>query len=196
MRVLIACEESGTVRRAYRALGHDAWSCDLLPAADGDSHHFRCDAIEAAYEHLWDLMIAHPPCDALAVSGARWFPQKRADGSQQRALAFVQALMDAPIPRIAIENPVSIISTAIRPPDQTIQPWMFWHLGKPGGGEVKRTCLWLKGLPKLVPTTPNEKGRHPACWLMGPSPTRKRDRARTYPGIADAMARQWGGKAR
>jgi hypothetical protein len=166
-------------------------SCDLLPARD-NGFHIQADAIAVAYGAKWDLMIAHPPCDHLAVSGARWFPEKRADGRQQAALRFVRNLMAAPISRICIENPVSIISSAIRKPDQIIQPWQFWHLDEPGKGEVKATCLWLKDLPKLVPTTPNETGRHPACWLMGPSPTRKRDRSTTYRGIADAMATQWG----
>lgn len=192
MRVLIACEESGIVREAYRARGHMAWSCDLLPARDGSPHHLQGDAIKMAYSGCFDLMIAHPPCDHLAVSGARWFPEKIADGRQQQALQFVLDLMSAPMPRICIENPVSIISSAIRRPDQIIQPWQFWHLDEPGKGEVKATCLWLKNLPKLVPTTPDETGRHPACWLMGPSPTRKRDRSTTYRGIADAMATQWG----
>lgn len=197
MRVLVACEESGEVRRAFRERGHDAWSCDLLPARDKEIQHFQRNVIdiftqvEKGFLLPFDLMIAFPPCDHLAVSGARWFREKRADGRQQAALDFVRALMAAPIPRVAIENPVGIISSAIRKPDQTVQPWQFWD-GEPGTGEVKRTCFWLKNLPKLVPTTPNETGRHPACWLMGPSPTRARDRARTYPGLARAMAEQWG----
>lgn len=191
MRVLVACEESGIVRRAFRARGHEAFSCDLEPARDGSDWHYRMDA-RRVMDSSWDLMIAHPPCDDIACSGARWFPEKIADGRQQRALDFVQLLMDAPIPRICIENPVSVISTRIRKPDQIIQPWQFWHLDMPNTGEVKTTCLWLKGLPKLVPTTPDERGRHQACWLMGPSPTRKRDRSTTYSGIADAMAEQWG----
>jgi hypothetical protein len=192
MRVLVACEESGIVRSAFKARGHEAFSCDLLPARAHSAFHFEGDVRELLIPGKWDLMIAHPPCDDIACSGARWFPEKIADGRQQRALDFVQALMDAPIPRICIENPVSVISTRIRKPDQIIQPWQFWHLDEPGTGEVKTTCLWLKGLPKLVPTTPSETGRHQACWLMGPSPTRKRDRSTTYRGIADAMAAQWG----
>ena len=185
MRVLVACEFSGTVRRAFRAAGHDAWSCDLLPAEDGGQHYemdvrFLLDRIGA--EH-WDLMIAHPPCTHLAVSGARWFKDKAKE--QAEALEFVRALLDAPIPRIALENPVSIISSRIRKPDQIIQPWQFGH------GEVKATCLWLKGLPKLVPTNVVE-GRHPACWLASPGPDRWRVRSRTYAGIAEAMAQQWG----
>jgi hypothetical protein len=188
----VACEESGVVRTAFRRHGHDAWSCDVVPARDRHPSHLLCDVREVLRDG-WDLMIAHPPCDDIACSGARWFPEKIADGRQQRALDFVRELLDAPIPHIALENPVSVISTYIRKPDQIIQPWQFWHMDKPGAGEVKTTCLWLKGLPKLVPTTPGEPGRHQACWLMGPSPTRKRDRARTYVGIADAMAGQWGG---
>ena len=132
----------------------------------------------------WDLMIAHPPCTHLAVSGARWFKDKAKE--QAEALDFVQALLDAPIPRIALENPISVISSRIRKPDQIIQPWQFGH------GEVKATCLWLKGLPKLVPTNV-VAGRHPACWLASPGPDRWKLRSRTYQGIADAMAAQWGG---
>mgnify|MGYP001609602596 FL=1 len=186
MRVLIACEFSGTVRRAFRALGHDAWSCDLLPAEDGDIHHFQGNVIPWLFGCRWDLMIAHPPCTHLAVSGARWFKEKAKE--QAEALEFVRALLNAPIPRIALENPVSIISSRIRKPDQIIQPWQFGH------GEVKATCLWLKNLPKLTPTNVVE-GRHPACWLMGPSPDRWKLRSKTYEGIAQAMAEQWGALA-
>ena len=186
MRVLVACECSGVVRRAFRERGHDAWSCDLLPAEDGDPHHYRDDAIHIAYgAHHFDLMIAHPPCDHLAVSGARWFKEKQADGRQQAALEFVQLLMDAPIPRIAVENPISIISSRIRKPDQIIQPWQYGH------GETKATCLWLKGLPLLQPTDVVE-GRHARVHRMAPGPNRSRDRSRTLEGIAAAMAEQWG----
>ena len=143
MRVLVACEFSGTVRDAFRAAGHEAWSCDLLPT-EKPGPHFQNDALVAAHCQPWDLMIAHPPCTHLAVSGARWFKEKRAE--QAAALDFVRALMAAPIPRIAIENPISIISSRIRKPDQIIQPWQFGH------GETKATCLWLKGLPLLTPT--------------------------------------------
>ena len=180
------------MREAFRRCGHDAFSCDLQPARDRSPYHFQNDVRDVLVPGKWDLMIAHPPCDDIACSGARWFPEKIADGRQRRALDFVQLLMDAPVPRICIENPVSVISSKIRKPDQIIQPWQFWHLDAPGTGEVKTTCLWLKGLPPLVPTTPLETGRYQACWLMGPSPTRKRDRATTYRGIADAMAQQWG----
>ena len=185
MRVLVACEFSGVVRRAFRALGHDAWSCDLLPAEDGGPHHIQKDAAFVSYwrgKQRWDLMIAHPPCTHLAVSGARWFKDKTEE--QAQALAFVGELLEAPVPRIALENPISIISSRIRKPDQIIQPWQFGH------GEVKATCLWLKGLPKLVPTKIVE-GRHPACWLASPGPDRWKIRSRTYEGIAQAMADQW-----
>lgn len=205
MRVLIACEESGVVRRAFRARGHSAYSCDLLPARDNSDYHFQGDVRKWLTPGQWDLLIAHPPCTYLTVAANRWqhdhwIRSKRGDrwhdGSRHRAerikaLQFVRDLMAAPVPRICIENPVSVISTFIRKPDQTVQPWQFWHLDEPGAGEVKRTCFWLKGLPPLVPTTPHETGRHPACWLMPPSPTRERDRSVTYRGIADAMATQW-----
>jgi hypothetical protein len=181
MRVLVACEFSGTVRRAFRALGHDAWSCDLLPAEDGGPH-FQQNVLTVLNDG-WDLMVAHPPCTHLAVSGARWFKEKALE--QLQALEFVQRLMDAPIGRIALENPVSVISSRIRKPDQIIQPWQFGH------GEVKATCLWLKNLPKLTPTNVVE-GRHPACWLASPGPDRWKIRSRTYDGIAQAMAAQWG----
>ena len=187
----MACEYSGRVRQAFRVRGHDAWSCDLLPAEDGPytrAYHMQGDVL-GVLNQGWDLMIAHPPCTDLAVSGARYFKEKRADGRQQAALAFVQALMDAPIPRIALENPVSIISTAIRKPDQIIQPWQFGH------GETKATCLWLKNLPKLTPTNIVE-GREAKVHRMSPSPNRWKERSRTYQGIADAMAQQWGGSGR
>jgi site-specific DNA-cytosine methylase len=182
LRVLIACEFSGTVRRAFRALGHDAWSCDLLPAEDGDKHHIEGNAIEPAFWGDWDLMIAHPPCTHLAVSGARWFKDKQAE--QAGALAFVQLLLDAPIPHIALENPVSIISSRIRKPDQIIQPWQFGH------GETKATCLWLKNLPKLTPSNIVE-GREARVHKMPPGPDRWKERSRTFEGIAQAMAHQW-----
>lgn len=185
LAVLVACEFSGVVRRAFRALGHQAFSCDLLPAEDNSRDHIRGDVLEVM-EDGWDLMIAHPPCTHLAVSGARWFKEKLTE--QAEALAFVQALMDAPIPRIALENPVSIISSRIRKPDQIIHPYQFGH------GETKATCLWLKGLPLLKPTD-EVKGREQRVWKMGPSPERARLRSTTYLGIADAMASQWGSLA-
>jgi len=186
MRVLIACEFSGTVRRAFRALGHDAWSCDLLPAEDGEEFHVRGDAVYHSRSGYWDLMIAHPPCTDLAVSGARHFAAKKADGRQDAALEFVRQLMDAPIPRIVIENPISIISSRIRKPDQIIQPWQHGH------GETKATCLWLKNLPKLVPTNIVE-GREARIHKMPPGPNRWKERSRTFEGIAAAFAQQWGG---
>jgi len=185
MRVLIACEYSATVRDAFRARGHDAWSCDLLPT-EGDPQWHHQGPVEPILNWYWDLMIAHPPCTDLAVSGARHFPAKIADGRQQRALDFVRQLLDAPIPRIALENPISVISTKIRKPDQIIQPWQFGH------GETKATCLWLKNLPKLVPTDIVE-GRSDRIHKMPPGPNRWKERSRTYKGIAGAMAEQWDG---
>jgi site-specific DNA-cytosine methylase len=182
MRVLVACEYSGTVRDAFRARGHDAWSCDLLPT-ERPGPHYQEDVREIIADMQWDLMIAHPPCTHLAVSGARWWKDKLFE--QGEALDFVRFLMDAPIPRIAIENPVSKISTAIRKPDQIVQPWQFGH------GETKATCLWLKGLPKLVPTDIVD-GREARIHKMPPSADRWKERSRTYQGIADAMAAQWG----
>lgn len=181
MRVLIACEFSGTVRDAFRARGHDAWSCDLEPA---EGHHFRRDVCELLGMG-WEMMIAHPPCTDLSVSGARWFKEKRADGRQQKAVEFFMALVNAPIPRIAIENPIGIMSRLYRKPDQIMQPWQFGH------GETKATCLWLKGLPSLKPTSVVE-GREARIHRMPPSADRGRLRSITYPGIATAMAEQWG----
>ena len=185
MRVLVACEFSGVVRRAFRALGHDAWSCDLLPAEDGDQHHITGDVLLYLSGGLkvWDLMIAHPPCTHLAVSGARWFKDKQEE--QAQALEFVRTLLSVPIPRIALENPISVISSKIRKPDQIIQPWQFGH------GEVKATCLWLKNLPLLEPTHIVE-GRTPRVHYASPGPDRWKERSRTQAGIAAAMADQWG----
>lgn len=181
MRVLVACEFSGTVRDAFIKRGHDAMSCDLLPT-ESPGPHYTGDVLDIL-DDGWDLMIAHPPCTHLAVSGARWFYRKQEE--QREALEFVRLLLEAPIPRIALENPVSIISSRIRKPDQTIQPWQFGH------GEVKRTCLWLKNLPLLVPTDVVD-GREARVWRMGPSENRWKERSITYPGIAEAMADQWG----
>jgi hypothetical protein len=183
MRVLVACEFSGVVRRAFRARGHDAWSCDLLPAEDGSEFHHQGDALDVAFQVEWDIMIAHPPCTHLAVSGARWFKTKQTE--QRDALLFVAGLLAAPIPRIALENPISVISSRIRKPDQIIQPWQFGH------GETKATCLWLKGLPPLCPTNIVE-GREARVHRMPPGPDRWKERSRTFPGIAEAMAGQWG----
>ena len=184
MRVLVACEYSGRVRDAFRRQGHDAWSCDLL-ATEVPGPHFM-----APVEHVlhlgWDLMVAHPPCTHLAVSGSRHFHRKQRQ--QAEALYFVRMLMAAPIPRWCIENPVSVISSAIRPPDQIIQPWQYGH------GEVKATCLWLSNLPKLRPTE-CVAGREARVHRMPPGPDRWKERSRTYQGVADAMAAQWGSGA-
>lgn len=181
MKVLIACEYSGIVRDAFIERGHDAISCDLLPT-EKPGPHYQGDVMDIIGED-WDLMIAHPPCTHLAVSGARWFPKKRKE--QKDSLQFVRALMLAPIPRICIENPISIISSHIRSANQVVQPWQFGH------GEQKATCFWLKNLPPLVPTDIVE-GREQRIWKLPPSPDRWKERSRTYQGIADAMAEQWG----
>jgi site-specific DNA-cytosine methylase len=190
LRVFVACEFSGVVRSAFRARGHDAWSCDLLPAEDDETWHLVGDARDYIDDQPcgepWDLLIAHPPCTHLAVSGARWFKEKAVE--QQAALDFVRFLLACPIPQIALENPISIISSHIRKPDQILQPWQFGH------GEVKATCLWLKGLPLLRPTQIVE-GRRPRVHHEPPGPDRWKHRSRTYPGIAEAMAAQWGGAA-
>jgi site-specific DNA-cytosine methylase len=183
MRVLVACEFSGAVREAFAAQGHDAWSCDLLET-EIPGQHIVGDVLEVLGDG-WDLMVAHPPCTHLAVSGARWWKDKAQE--QADALEFVRALMAAPIDRIALENPISKISSAIRKPDQIVQPWQFGH------GETKATCLWLKGLPKLRPTDVVE-GREPKVHHMAPGPNRWRERSRTYAGIAAAMANQWGAR--
>lgn len=211
MRVLVACEFSGIVRDAFLAKGHDAWSCDLLPS-ERTGPHIKDDVLQWINEPIqdgqkcidcgrysmgdecrvcgggtirpeWDLMIAHPPCAHLAVSGARWFETKQVE--QRKAIWFFMALANANIPKIAIENPISIMSTHWRKPDQIIQPWQFGH------GETKATCLWLKGLPKLKPTNIVD-GREGRVWKMAPSPNRAKERSRTYTGIAEAMADQWG----
>lgn len=181
MRVLIACEFSGIVRDAFAAKGHDAWSCDLLPT-ETPGQHIVGD-VRDILSGGWDLMIAHPPCTHLAVSGARWFKDKVQE--QAEALDFVRLLLDADIPCIALENPVSIISSKIRKPDQIIQPWQFGH------GEVKATCLWLKNLPCLLPTNIVD-GREARVHKEPPSDDRWKNRSRTLPGIAAAMAEQWG----
>ena len=193
MRVLVACEYSGAVRDAFLRAGHYALSCDLLPSDSPLGDHYQGDVTQIL-DHDWDLMIAHPPCTHLAVSGAKWFAAKRASGVQDAALDFVRILLDAPIPRIALENPISIISSRIRKPDQIIQPWMFGHEA------TKTTCLWLKGLPPLAPMQVVGKGeRHvtksgkslPKWYNLPPSPTRWKERSTTFQGIANAMAQQW-----
>ncbi len=182
-RVLVACEYSARVRDAFRAAGCDAWSCDLEPCEGDPQWHIRGDVLPVLAQG-WDLLIAHPPCTHLAVSGARHFAAKRADGRQQSGIDFFMALANAPVPRYAIENPVCIMSSVWRKPDQTIQPWQFGH------GETKATCLWLRGLPKLTPTD-IVTGRDARVHRMPPSPMRWKERSRTFEGVARAMATQW-----
>lgn len=181
MKVLVACEYSGVVRDAFSKRGHDAVSCDLVPS-ETDGKHYVGD-VKDILGRGWDLMIAHPPCTHLAASGARWWKDKKAE--QLDALLFVHCLMAAPISKIAIENPIGAISRWHGKPDQIIQPWQFGH------GETKATCLWLKGLPLLTPTNIVD-GREHKVHRMPPGPNRWKDRSRTYQGIADAMAEQWG----
>jgi hypothetical protein len=210
MKVLVACEESQAVAKAFRKLGHEAYSCDIQDCSGGEPQwHIKGDALVEAYSGKYDLMIAHPPCTYLAVSGARWMYNK--DGSvnkerltnQRKALNFVQKLLDAPIEKIALENPVSVISSAIRKPDQIIQPFEYGH------SEAKKTCLWLKNLPKLKPTKivnkgefvewidKNGKKKRQAKWYLDvlskakTKAERQKLRSKTYQGIADAMAQQW-----
>lgn len=183
MRVLIACEFSGIVREAFKELGHDAWSCDLLPT-EIEGNHIQ-DNVLLHLDEGWDLMIAHPPCTFLTVSGNRWFkenPERYYQRLRGALLFFDLALSD--IPKIAVENPIGVMSGFYRKPDQIIQPWQFGH------GETKATCLWLKNLPKLNPTN-IVKGREPKVHHMIPSENRWMERSRTYTGIAKAMAEQW-----
>lgn len=208
MRVLVACESSGTVRDAFIARGHDATSCDLLPTEVSGPHH-QGDVTEILGDG-WDLMIAHPPCTYMSVSGMHWTTRGLRDPKlTEDALGFVRLLMNAPIPRICIENPVSVISSRIRKPDQIIQPWQF------GDDASKKTCLWLKGLPPLnnrdrskwVPgriVGEDRRGMTIVRWAnqcdsgqnkLGPSADRWKERSKTYPGIANAMAEQWGNSA-
>lgn len=184
MRVLVACEYSGRVRDAFIALGHEAMSCDLLPT-DAPGPHYQGDVFDVI-DYPWDLMIAHPPCTDLSVSGARHFEAKRLNGRQQRSASFFMRLAKVYIPMIAIENPICIMSRLWRKPNQIIQPWQFGH------GETKATCLWLKGLPLLTPTNVVE-GRADRIHKLPPSTDRWKIRSETYQGIADAMALQWGG---
>ena len=186
MKVLVACEYSGTVRDAFAALGHEAMSCDLLPT-EAPGPHYQGDVRDIIH-YPWDLMIAHPPCTHLAVSGARHFEEKKMDGRQQAGVSFFMLLAKADVPRIAIENPVCIMSSMYQKPDQIIQPWQFGH------GETKATCLWLKGLPALLPTK-IVKGREPRVHKMPPHPDRGKARSKTYQGIANAMAQQWTAQA-
>lgn len=189
MRVLVACEFSGTVRDAFAKRGHAAWSCDLLPSESSSTYqHFQGDIkqfIKNMCADYFDLIIAHPPCTHLAVSGARWFKDKVQE--QKEAIEFVEWLWDLDCPRIAIENPVGVLPkrSKLGKSSQIIQPWQFGH------GETKATCLWLKNLPKLIPTNIVE-GREGKVWKMAPGPDRAKNRSRTYQGIANAMAEQWG----
>lgn len=181
MKILVGCEFSGTVREAFRKRGHDAVSCDVIPS-ELPGPHIQGDVLEQL-RGGWDMLIVFPPCTHLAVSGARHFYRKAEE--QAEALMFVKELLEAPVPKIALENPVSIISSWFRPPDQIIQPWQFGH------GETKTTCLWLKGLPLLQPTNIVD-GRVPRVHRESPGADRWKRRSRTYQGIADAMAEQWG----
>lgn len=183
MRVLVACEYSGTVRDAFIKAGHDAMSCDLLPT-EAPGPHYQGDVFDVINAQ-WDLMIAHPPCTHLSVSGAKHFAEKRMDGRQQQSISFFMRLIKSDIPMIAIENPICIMSSLYRKPDQIIQPWQFGH------GETKATSLWLKNLPALIPTNIVD-GRDARIHKMPPSPDRWKERSKTYQGIADAMASQWG----
>ena len=196
MNVLIACEFSGIVRDAFRARGHEAWSCDLLPCEGDQAWHYEGDVLSFLYFADWDLMIAHPPCTYLALCQA-WRCNRDPERAKLRedAVAFATALWNAPIPRIAIENPKSQLSTMMAPKSQTIHPWQYGHR------EMKETWLWLKGLPQLKPT--NIVGPPPSkesperkdwerIWRMPPGPDRAKARSRTYQGVAEAMAEQWG----
>lgn len=186
MKVLVACEESQAVTIELRKLGHEAYSCDILPCSGGyPEWHIQGDVVPLLSEK-WDMIIAFPPCTDLAASGARWFEEKRRDGRQQASIDFFLRFTQLDhIPRVAIENPVGIMSTIYRKPDQVIQPYQFGH------GEQKATCLWLKGLPKLEPTEIVE-GREQRIWKMAPGPERAKLRSKTFKGIAEAMANQWG----
>lgn len=201
MRILVACEYSGTVRDAFRKLGHDAWSCDILPTDSNPKYHYQCDVTELLNQE-WDMIIAFPPCTHIAVSGSKYFAQKIADGRQQQGIDFFMLFANAKCPKIAIENPIGIMSTKFRKPNQIIQPFQFGH------PESKKTCLWLKGLPNLVPTKvlelpecghwENQTKEHQnklvvdGKWIGFNDPRTAHLRSKTYQGIADAMAEQWG----
>lgn len=185
MRILVACEESQAVTVELRKQGHEAFSCDLLPCSGGHPEwHLQTDVLQLL-KMDWDMIIAFPPCTDLAVSGARWFEEKKRNGSQQMSIGFFLQIANANCDRIAIENPIGIMSSQFRKPDQIIQPWQFGH------GETKATCLWLKGLPLLVPTDIVE-GRDQRIWKLPPSADRAKLRSKTFPGVAKAMAAQWG----
>ncbi len=195
MKILVACEESQTVCKAFRELGHEAYSCDILPCSGGHPEwHIQGDAIKEAYSGKYDMMIAHPPCTHLAVSGARHFKEKIADGRQQEAIDFFMKLINAPIEKIVVENPVCIMSSKYKKPSQIIQPWQF------GDEAQKTTCLWIKNLPLLTPTkivgkgefTTFSSGKKMATWFNVGGKERSTLRSKTFPGIAKAMADQWG----
>lgn len=187
-KILIACEESQTVCKAFRALGHEAYSCDIIDTSgENPEWHFKIDALKAMHQRFWDLIIVFPPCTDLAISGARWFPEKRANGNQQLSIEFFMDFikfqkLDGC--KMAIENPIGIMSSLYRKPDQIIQPWQFGH------GETKAICLWLFGLPKLIPTSIVE-GREGRIWKMPPGPERAKMRSKTYDGIAQGMVNKW-----
>lgn len=191
MKVLVACEYSGIVRDAFIRKGHDAMSCDLLPT---ESHgpHYQGDVFDVINDG-WDMMIAHPPCTHIAVSGAAWFKEKIADGRQQQGIDFFMSMINAPVEKICVENPVCIMSRVYRKPDQIVHPWMFGHM------EQKATCLWLKGLPKLTETDNVKKhmmelpkNMRERLHYLSPGPDRWKLRSKTFSGIANAMAEQWG----
>lgn len=185
MKILIACEESQVVTKAFRDKGHEAYSCDLLETSgEHPEWHLQQDIVPLLKEY-WDIIIAFPPCDHLAVSGARWFEEKRRDGRQQQGINFFLLFTNLKCNKVCIENPVGIMSSIYGKPTQYIQPWQFGH------GETKKTCLWLKGLPELTPTNIVE-GREARIHKMAPSKNRSLLRSKTYTGIAKAMAEQWG----
>jgi len=182
VKILIACEYSGIVRDAFLSKGHYAISCDLLPT-ESSGPHYQGDIRDVLYQK-WDMVLAFPPCTHLAISGARWFKEKQKDGRQKAGIDFFNLFTDLDCQKVAIENPIGIMSTHHRKPNQIIQPWQFGH------GETKAICLWLKGLPRLKPTNIVE-GRNPRIWYMAPSPERAKKRSRFFSGIAKAMADQW-----
>tara|TARA_R110000772_G_scaffold57381_5_gene129998 strand:+ start:851 stop:1408 length:558 start_codon:yes stop_codon:yes gene_type:complete len=183
MKILIACETSGVVREAFRKNGHDAYSCDILPSDDASDKHYQVDIREQLYKP-WDMIVAFPPCTDLAVSGARWFKEKQKDGRQEKSIDFFRLFTTLECKKVAIENPIGIMSTLYQKPDQIIQPWQFGH------GETKATCIWLKGLPKLI-ATEVVTGREQRIWKLPPSKDRWKERSKTYQGIGDAMGSQW-----
>jgi len=184
MKILVACEESQAVTKEFREKGHEAYSCDVQPCSGGKPEWHLQKKVEKVLNQKWDMVLAFPPCDHLAVSGARWFEEKRKDGRQQKGIAFFMMFANLDCPKVAIENPIGIMSTLWRKPDQIVQPWQFGH------GETKSTCLWLKGLPKLKPTKIVE-GRRQRVWAMPETKQRPKLRSKTYEGIAKSMAEQW-----